>query len=217
MYRTHLSAAFVVVLLAVAALPWGSIARGEPNADTPKAAAEQFLEALKKKDRKAYSAVVVSGDLAKHLFDFAVAAERFKEKMIKAYGEVGWRNFQDSEGANIKLSYNEMKLDQIEFEVEGDTAKGRTSKDDNEPLHMVRQNGRWQVDLDASFTSGTPKGMTAESFAKAMGQMAKIIGEYEDKIGDDTSVDELDKEMGAAFLGALMSAGAKPTVTVEVK
>lgn len=219
MYRTHLSAAFVVVLAADVAIPLASTVAAEPGADSPEAAAEQFVEALKKKDRKAYSSVVVSSKLGDSLFDFAVAGDRFKQKMIKAYGDVGWRKFQDSEGANIKLSYNEMKLDELEFNIEGDTATGRLSKEDGEPLKLVRQKGRWQVDLEKSFASGAPgaEGMSANSFAEALAKMAKIIREHEDKIGDDTSVDELDKQMGAAFLGALMSAGAKPTVTVEVK
>jgi hypothetical protein len=172
------------------------------------------VAALKNKDRQAYDSVVVPSGFADSLFEFAVAAERFKKKMIEAQGEVGWRNFQDSEGARITLAYHDLIMEQIKFETDGDTAKGRTPEGD-EALHMVRKNGRWHFDLEASYSADpTNAGMTAQSFSEALGKMAKIIREYETKIGD-TTVDELDKEMGEAFFAALLSAGAKPKVTIH--
>lgn len=189
----------------------------EQGAETPDAAARQFVEALKERDRKAYAAVMLPGALADNVFEFAVAAERFKEKMIKAYGEVGWKNFQDSEGARITLAYNEMNLDDLEFKTEGDRATG-SLPEDGEVLHVARKEGRWFIDLDATFdANGKEGGMTAKSFGKALAGMTEAIRDGEKKIGEGTTVDQLDKEMGAAFLATLVSAGAKPKVSIQAK
>jgi hypothetical protein len=211
MFRLHV----ITALMLISPLSAARLSAAGAQADSPEAAVKQWFAALKKNDRRAYDSVVVSSGLANNLFDFAVAAESFKAKMIKAYGEVGWRNFQDAEGARITLAYHDMNVEQLKFDVEGDTAKGSLA-DGEKLLHMIRKKGRWQVDLETSFDSELKKGgMTAKSFGEAMGKMVKIIRDNESKIGGDITVDQLDKEMGAAFFAALAAAGAEPTISLR--
>ena len=187
------------------------------NEGSPEAVAGQFVAALKKPDRKAYDAAVESSGLADVLFDFAIAAEAFKTKMLKAYGEEGWRNFQDSEGARITLRYNDANLEQLKFAIDGDVATA-TLPEGGGSLLMTRKDGRWKVDLEKSIEADAKEGdMNAKSLTEAFKGMVKTIREYEGKIGEGTTVDQLDKDMGAAFFAALLSAGAKPKVSVQVK
>ena len=206
----------VVSLLSLASIG-AAESKGGAKADTPEGAARQFLEALAEQDKQAYEASTVQGDLAKNVFRFATAAESFKKKMLAAYGEVGWKNFQDDGGARIRLSYNDLKVSDLEFETEGDTAKASSAEDDEIVLRLVRKDGIWLVDLEKSLESQTQNGgLTSKSLGEAFGSMAKTMQTYEAKIGEGTTVDELDKAMGAEFLSALLEAGAKPKISVSV-
>jgi hypothetical protein len=211
---------FACLLLAICVAPaWGDDATPdiEQGAASPEAAVEAFLGALKKQDRKAYEAVVVQSDLAGSVFEFTVAANGFKQRMIEAYGEVGWRKFQSEEGARIRLNYNDPKFEKLEFVKEADKARAQIPGDDSELLQVVRKDGRWYVDLEASLGLESEEGsIPADGMAKALAKMTKTIVTYEAKIGDDMTVEQLDKEMGAAFFAALLSAGAKPGVRIKV-
>jgi|GEM_PF-5457855 len=218
-----MSRPFAIVCLAVLCLVSAGSLHGEESKpaarpESPEAATQLFLDSLNKQDQKAFEVSVIQDDLAKSVFHFAKAAESFKKKMIAAYGEVGWKNFQDADGARVSLSYHDLKVDDLKFETEGDTAKAKGREDDELALCLVRKDGAWQVDLNQSLESQSDdNGLSAKGLADAFSSMAKTMRSYESKVGEGTSVDQLDKEMGAEFLSALLGAGAKPKISISVK
>jgi hypothetical protein len=172
----------------------GVWAAGESGAKSPQAAATKFIDSLKSRDRKAYDAVVVPGGLANGVVEIVVAAESFKKKMIKAYGEEGWRNFQDSEGASITLAFQDLNPAEMKFTTQKDSAKGRLPEGE-EVLRLIAKQGRWYIDLDSSFDATSKQGgLTAKSLAKAFAGMVKTIRRYEPKIGDGLTVDSSTKK-----------------------
>ena len=137
--------------------------------------------------------------------------------MIEAYGEAGWRNFQDPSGARIVLAYIDPAWNDAKFTVEGDKATAKLAGA-GEELHLVRQMGAWRVDLDSGFSAGAQgTDMKPESLGIALTKMSKIARNYVAKIGDGTTVDEIDQAMGQEFFNVILSVWDKPAVRVEPK
>lgn len=135
------------------------------------------------------------------MFDFSQAGMAFRDKFIAAYGQDAWDTFQSdaSQGASMSLPerYNP---DEVTVDIDGDAAMV-TATDEPQPLQLVRKNGVWLIDAESMVG---PDGQAAK-IGTLMSKMAEIIRDYTNVIGQPgMTPEQLDEEMGMAFLQAMM-------------
>ena len=94
--------------------------------------------------------------------------------------------------------------DDLEVTEDGDKATVTRKDDADEPLNLVRKDGKWYIDPEGML--GDSGEMTAEALEKRLEQTAAMVKVYEDladKAGEDGMTAE---KLKAALMEAMMAA-----------
>ena len=191
-----------------------------PGADSPKAAVERFVEGVAEGDRaKISSAILAKPEEQQYIdavLDFAAAGQEFRKKMLDAYGEDGWQQFQDAQHARLTLNVKADKstLDQMTIETQGDDAA--TATYEGETIKLTRKDGRWYI--DAGQMLNTDPGQDPAKTAAVMGKMAAVVRKHMADIGKPgMTAETIDQNMGPEIVSVLMAAEEGAGVKTEIK
>jgi len=175
----------------------------KPQPNTPRESVRAFGAALAEFDYEAIRPHVVGDDLdlefLRAFFEHGNTAFELKAKIIEAYGEEGWEQFNDNEGTRLSLVRNRNldRFDGVRYEFDGDRAIG-TMPNESQKLHLERKNGRWSVRLRE--TMGLPEDELRRQIVELRADTAAFRAALARVGKDGVTPDVLDAEIAATAL-----------------
>lgn len=122
---------------------------------------------------------------------FMVKGTEFKNKVISAYGEQGWKEFNEAPGFEISVSLEFPDFREFRIEIEGDSAKVWKPENVEETMLLKRIEGEWKIDADTSFLGAE------DSVADVFNRLVDAIKAYMPRIGEPgVTPASLSKAMG---------------------
>jgi hypothetical protein len=202
------------VLLTACLLPGltgcGGKAKTAASQATPAAAARRWATCMLEFDKSGYMECLTGSKAeltaAEAFMDYLCALKDFKDAVIKAYGERGWRAFEQAGGAklSLELADNRQQLAKAQWKVSGDSAEGRLPGE-SQVLHLTRKSGRWHIHAKDILTGGAGD---LEKFASTWSRLGGLLREKKRRIGKaGVTAESLDKELGAEMLPILLGRG----------
>jgi hypothetical protein len=154
----------------------------EPNASTPKGAAEAFFKALEAGDTAKAKSLATGDEKQMKLLDLLAPLvgnfKKMEQAAIKKWGDEGKKLLQN-EGAPGPSAFDiEGQLKDAKVEEKGDTATITPTKKDkdadqpNEPTKLKKVGGSWKVDMGAIPNSEGMDDPNAQKVLKGMGDVA---------------------------------------------
>jgi hypothetical protein len=174
---------------------------------------ERLVRSMSSNDSKLFvSCFCGTADQMKYvlgLADFISATHTFKEKFIHAYGEDGWRDFQNPEKApkgpssswQADWSFKEVSPHDIVSTIQGTHVHvdGELAyfslPNENVEVMAIRKNSMWCVAAETFLPPGADINLATEY----MDKMTSMVRRFETVIGmGNISVEDIDYEMGRA-------------------
>ena len=133
--------------------------------------------------------------------DMFQAAVGFSDAVEDALGEEGVKAVLGEESLDDMF---DIGADDLEVTEDGDKATVTRKDDADEPLNLVRKDGKWYIDAEGML--GDSGEMTAEALEERLEQTAAMVKVYEDmadKAGEDGMTAE---KLKTALMEAMMAA-----------
>ena len=177
-----------------------------PKAKEPKQALKNLQTAIKNSDTDQFMACFdADGDEEKVLratAEFVFVGTEFSEKMEEEYGEDALEDDQDEDSFQAMLEDD--WLDEVEIEVDGDTAEV-THPDQKEPLKLVKVDGGWKIATeDTAMTPADASEKDADEAIAMVEAMTKAFKEVMPMIGKEGyTADKIKQELGMRMMAAV--------------
>jgi hypothetical protein len=192
------------VLVALTLTPGCGKKERAVDQSTPKEACRTANKALLRLDEDTLLGCVIGTEqelaAVRAFVRFARAGQEFREAFVEEYGARAWEEFQDSEGAQITLTFEgdpaevDRKIAAAEFDVQGDIC---TCRYQGEAIKLTRKKGKWYfqardiVPVDVSKT-------------EQLMAIAGVIRKHKARIGKPSvAAEQLDQEMGLELVELL--------------
>lgn len=174
-----------------------------PKAKEPEQVLENLRTAIKNSDTDQFMACFDADGAEKRVLkataDFVFVGTEFSEKMEEEYGE-GVMKDEDEEYPFRGLLDDDW-LDEVEIEVDGDTAEV-THPDQDEPLDLVQVHGEWKIatklaeDPDENVETAIAM---VEAMTKAFRDVMPMIGK------EGYTAEKIKEELGRRMMQAVFS------------
>lgn len=197
-----------VAFMASLAISAIGCSKSYPKADNPKQAAINMVQAMLDGNEKGLLACFtgLSTDQRKMLVGvcaFSHAGAKFRDKMIKVYGQGAWDTFQATAAGGARLTLPKLfSPEEFTVEIDGDSAV-LMRLGDPDPMYLVRKDGLWLIDpstIRTADASGEQTGQMMEKLAVIINKHTKMIGKR------GMTAEKLDVELGKALFPVITGA-----------
>lgn len=187
---------------------------GGNGAETPQAAFQTFIEALKTGNKQEFLSIAQTSEtsrpVAEAIVEFAGALAEFHRKIKAAYGEEALKLFHGEEGDPFG-PFEDYDVSQLHVEQEGDRATA-TVPNEKEPLDMVRKDGRWYVDLTQMLAPEDRE--QAEQIATQFRETAAAYHKVIPDIGQpQVTAEDIQKKLAAVLIPVEPNGNPAPPTT----
>ena len=194
----------------VAVMVCAMVGSAKADQSTPKGAALDFGNALLAGDSKGIKATAVGSDADFKVVDALGTMVSAMKKLSDAAAEkFGKDNPISASAKDMDIA---AELEKSEVKEEGDTATIiNKTKDDKNPMKLVKKDGKWFVDLASLPKDGMDQVVKmAPAMAKAATEVTAEIksGKYKDAM-------EAQQALGTKMIAAMMEAGPAPAPAPE--
>lgn len=171
---------------------------GKPDQATPKDALFKLADGMMTRDREKVMSCLTGTQEAKAgpvaFIDYLCAAHEFKQAVIKAWGQQGWKPFTTSPGVKLSVDLEDKRkeFDRMKITVRDNRAEC-TMPDDPQVIHVTRTGERWYIHAEDIMPVNPQQ-------AKLWRRLSKMLQEKKSRPGQPgVTPQSLDIEVGQAF------------------
>ncbi len=203
--KTKLFAILLVGVLAVAVAHAQDQQGDYPAADTPQQAMLNLQRSLVEGNTEAFMNCFETTDEGRRLlgalFDVILAFREFSAAVVDTFGEEAAGEFSDMRNDPFGEIANE-SMDDLTWEVSGNTATCAAPDGDGEPLELIQTNGIWRIQVPDLPSTGEE----LEMALSMMEGLAGIVRGMIEKVDDPgMTVELLKEELGTRMMELMFS------------
>ena len=136
-----------------------------------------------------------------------LASRQFRDLLIEKFGEQGWEQFNDREGAWLSLDTPLLAADPTSIEVEqDDEAATATATVDGRPIALVLRDGVWRVRVSSLLPPSPGDRRTVQEELYRALEASVTDGGLAIEGETGVTPQSLDRRMGRQFLAAIQEA-----------